>query len=117
MRLEPGKYTVVLEPTAVGDLRAVCSRSRFQRAHGGGGPVVPEQEGRRHAARREAVSRDRSRLRTDPFDRRLPDAAGEREDLPARPVTWIEKGVVKNLSYDRYWAAKTGKQPTPVRDI
>ena len=28
-------------------------------------------------------------------------------------MTWIEKGEVKNLFYDRFWAAKAGKQPTP----
>jgi predicted Zn-dependent protease len=28
-------------------------------------------------------------------------------------MTWIEQGVVKNLFYDRYYAAKAGKQPTP----
>jgi len=33
--------------------------------------------------------------------------------LPNRAVTWIDKGVVANLSYDRYWASKTGKEPTP----
>ncbi len=33
--------------------------------------------------------------------------------LPAERITWIENGVVKNLLYDRYWAAKAGKQPTP----
>src|SRR4029078_1878601 len=25
----------------------------------------------------------------------------------------VDKGVVTNLAYDRYWAGKTGKQPTP----
>jgi len=33
--------------------------------------------------------------------------------LPAEPMAWIENGVVKNLVYDRYWAGKAGKQPTP----
>jgi len=33
--------------------------------------------------------------------------------LPADRITWIENGVVKNLVYDRYWAVKAGKQPTP----
>jgi predicted Zn-dependent protease len=28
-------------------------------------------------------------------------------------MPWIEKGVVKNLFYDRYWAAKVGQPPTP----
>jgi predicted Zn-dependent protease len=25
----------------------------------------------------------------------------------------VDKGVIANLAYDRYWAEKTGKQPTP----
>jgi len=33
--------------------------------------------------------------------------------LPARNVTWFEKGVLKNLSYDRYWAAQKKVEPTP----
>jgi predicted Zn-dependent protease len=28
-------------------------------------------------------------------------------------MTWIENGVVKNLFYDRYWAAKAGQRATP----
>jgi len=36
----------------------------------------------------------------------------ERDLLPSKAVTWIDKGVVANLAYDRYWAAKTGKEPT-----
>jgi predicted Zn-dependent protease len=27
-------------------------------------------------------------------------------------MNWIENGVVKNLSYDRFWAAKQGKEPS-----
>jgi predicted Zn-dependent protease len=33
--------------------------------------------------------------------------------LPTRAITWVDKGVIANLAYDRYWAGKTGKQPTP----
>ena len=33
--------------------------------------------------------------------------------LPNKAITWVENGVIKNLSYDRYWATKTGKEPTP----
>jgi len=28
-------------------------------------------------------------------------------------MTWIEKGVVKNLWFDRYWAKKNDREPTP----
>jgi predicted Zn-dependent protease len=38
------------------------------------------------------------------------------DGLPARPVTWVEKGVLKNLSYDRQWATRQKKpvSTTPV---
>src|SRR5690606_19492940 len=32
----------------------------------------------------------------------------------ARPVTWVENGVLKNLYYDRAWAARQKKEPTPA---
>jgi predicted Zn-dependent protease len=34
--------------------------------------------------------------------------------MPAGRVAWIEQGVVKNLFYDRYWARKAGRAPTPA---
>src|SRR6185503_8436722 len=52
-------------------------------------------------------------LRTDPFDPRQPALPWTGDLLPTRPMMWVDKGVIANLSYDRYWAAKTGKQPTP----
>ena len=33
--------------------------------------------------------------------------------LPVRRTTWIEKGVLKALAVDRYWAGKTGQAPLP----
>ena len=34
------------------------------------------------------------------------------DGLAAKSVTWVEKGVVKNLFYDRYWAQRQKKEPT-----
>ena len=34
------------------------------------------------------------------------------DGLAAKSITWVEKGVVKNLFYDRYWAERQKKQPT-----
>jgi predicted Zn-dependent protease len=33
--------------------------------------------------------------------------------IPTKEMSWIEKGVVKNLIYSPYWAKKKGEQPTP----
>jgi predicted Zn-dependent protease len=32
---------------------------------------------------------------------------------PQQPVTWIEKGVLKNLAYSRYWADQKKKDAVP----
>jgi predicted Zn-dependent protease len=31
-----------------------------------------------------------------------------------RPTTWIEKGVLKSLAYDRFWAQRAEQKPTPA---
>jgi predicted Zn-dependent protease len=109
--VEPGRYTVILEPTAVGNLvqfvafamqarNADEGRSFFSKPGGGtklGMKVVDE----------------RVTLVSDPLD---PEAYGNTftgEGFPVSKTTWIENGVVTNLSYDRYWAQRQGKTPTP----
>jgi predicted Zn-dependent protease len=107
--IEPGRYTVVLEPTAVGNLvqlmafatnarQADESRSFFSKPGGGnkiGMKVVDE----------------RVILRSNPQDVLAPGVPFDGDGLPTRPVTWIENGVVKELAYDRFWAQKKGVSP------
>jgi predicted Zn-dependent protease len=108
--VEPGRYTVVLEPTAVGNLVQLIAgavgarnadegRSFFTKA--GGGTKIGEK-----------VVDERVTLVSDPFDADTLGAPFTGEGLPTKPVTWIENGVVKNLNYDRYWAKQKGKEPT-----
>jgi predicted Zn-dependent protease len=52
-------------------------------------------------------------LHTDPFDSRQPSSPWTGDLLPTRAIKWIDNGAIANLAYDRYWAMKTGKEPTP----
>ena len=36
------------------------------------------------------------------------------DGTPAKPVTWVEKGVLKNLYYDQQYATRMKKDPTPA---
>lgn len=108
--IEPGRYTVVLEPTAVGNLlqfmvfamnarNADEGRSFFTKPGGGnkiGMKVVDE----------------RVSVWSDPLDPDMYDVTFGGDGLPARRQQWIENGVVKNLIYDRYWAKQKGVEPT-----
>jgi predicted Zn-dependent protease len=108
-RLEPGKYTVVLESTAVGDLVGEmdfasrgAEEGRTALSKGGGGTRLGEK-----------LFPEIITLRSDPFGSKLPALPWSAGLIPNRPMTWVDKGVVRNLFYDRYWAAKTNHPPSP----
>jgi len=107
--IEPGRYTVVLEPTAAANLIQLIAgavnarsadegRSFFSKA--GGGNKIGEK-----------VVDERVTLVSDPLDPRVPANTAGADGLPSERVNWIENGVVKNLAYDRFWAQRTGKAP------
>jgi predicted Zn-dependent protease len=110
--LPPGKYTVILEPEAVSNLLENLSFALNAR---------PADEGRSFFAKPgggtrigEKLFAESVTLRTDPFDHRVPAAPWADDRLPARAVTWIEKGVLKALALGRYWARKTEREPLPM---
>jgi len=108
--IEPGKYTVVLEPAAVADLLAyfIFSADARQADEGrnffskkGGGNRVGEQ-----------VLGEKVRIYSDPTHALAPSVAFDNEGLPISRNIWVENGVMKDLSYSRFWAQKQSKAPT-----
>jgi predicted Zn-dependent protease len=108
--IEPGRYTVVLEPTAVGNLvqliafalnarQADEGRSFFTKP--GGGNKIGTQ-----------VVDPRVTIVSDPNDPDTYGAPFTGDGLPTERVVWVENGVLKNLAYDRYWAQRQSVQPT-----
>jgi predicted Zn-dependent protease len=47
------------------------------------------------------------------MDPRLPNSTWNGDGRPQEKITWIEKGIVKNLGYSRYWAQKKGVKAIP----
>ena len=108
--IEPGAYTVVLEPGAVADLvpqlagafnarNADEGRGAFSKR--GGGNILGEK-----------VADERVTLYSDPSDPELLAQPFDGEGLPITRRVWIEKGVLKNLAYSRFWAQKQGVEAT-----
>jgi predicted Zn-dependent protease len=110
-KIEPGNYTVVLEPTAAGDLVRLITPGFSARGTEEGRTFISKRGGGTLLG--EKVFPDFITLRSDPFDPRQPSSPWSNDLLPNRSMTWIDKGVIANLAYDRYWASQTGKQPTP----
>jgi len=108
--LEPGAYTVVLEPQAVNDLVPLLAQALSARTADEGRSAFSKPGGATRLG--EKVADERVTLYSDPADRNLRGLPFDREGLPIKRTVWIENGVLRNLSYTRFWAQKQGKQPT-----
>lgn len=108
--IEPGSYSVVLEPQAVADLIPLLGgafnarsadegRSPFSKA--GGGTKLGEK-----------IADERVTIYSDPTDPDLLAPPFDGEGLPITKHVWIENGILRNLNYTRFWAQKKGVAPT-----
>lgn len=104
--IPPGDYTVVLEPQAAADLLSVLAWHLSAREADEGRSFFTGKLGR-------AVCAPAATLRSMPSHPDLRGSPFDGEGLPAREIAWIKQGVVENLHYSRFWAAKQGKSPTP----
>ena len=113
--LEPGRYTVILEPRAnarflslmTGLFNAQSAESPVNRNYFTGKELGTNRIG-------EKVFSDAVTLRSDignPILRQNPIA---NDGTPLGDVTWVEKGVLKNLNYSAAYARRAKKQPTPA---
>jgi predicted Zn-dependent protease len=111
MALEPGRYTVVLEPTAVGNLLGLLGGPFNARTADEGRSFFSVRGGGTKLGQR--VADERVTIVSDAQDPDLLTRPYTGEGLPTERLVWIENGVLKNLAYDRFWADKQGVKPTP----
>ncbi|HET8712742.1 MAG TPA: TldD/PmbA family protein [Gemmatimonadales bacterium] len=109
--LDPGKYTVVLEPTAAGNLVSLLAFALNARQADEGRSFFSKRGGGNKIG--EKVVDERVTILSDPQDPDLLTAPFTGEGQPVGRTLWIENGVLKSLAYDRFWAEKQGVKPTP----
>ena len=107
--IEPGKYTVILEPTAAGDLLGLLTRGFDARSADEGRSYLSKKGGGTRLG--EKLFDERVTIISDPFNTEIPTTPWDGDGLPKQKTTWVENGVVKNLAYSRYWAQKQGVAP------
>jgi predicted Zn-dependent protease len=110
--IEPGRYTAILEPRA--NARFLSLMTGLFNARTAEGPVGNYFSGKQPGTTKvgEKLFSDAFSLKSDignPILRQTPIGT---DGMAARPVTWIEKGVLKTLSYDRLWAKRQKKDAT-----
>ncbi|WP_276363081.1 TldD/PmbA family protein [Daejeonella sp. H1SJ63] len=109
--IEPGKYTVILEPLAASDMLSNLVRGFDARGAEEGRSFMSKKGGGTRLG--EQLFNEQVNIYSDPFNPDLPSATWNDDGLPVERTSWVEKGVVKNLSYSRFWAQKKGVKPLP----
>jgi predicted Zn-dependent protease len=108
--IEPGKYTVILEPTAGAYMLENMFRFDARSAEEGRSFLSKKGGGTRLG---DQLMDEKVTIYSDPFNPDLPGSTWNRDGMPLEKTYWIDKGIVKNLSYSRFWAQKKGVAPVP----
>lgn len=104
--LEPGKYTVILEPAASVDLISHMVSAMDARQMDEGRSFLSKKDGATRLG--EKLVDERIHLYSNPLDAEVPGTPWAPDGRPRRPVDWIKDGVVTNVGYSRFWARKKG---------
>jgi predicted Zn-dependent protease len=110
--IEPGRYTAILEPRA--NARFLSLMMGLFNARTAEGSVGNYFSGKEPGTTKvgEKLFSDAVTIKSEignPILRQTPIGT---DGMAARPVNWVEKGVLKNLFYDRQWAKRQKKEPS-----
>lgn len=105
--LPPGRYPVILEPAAVAGLWAWLLGSLDAKSYEKGTSPFADKLGQR-------IVDERLSLQNLPGHTDLLGIGFTDEGLPSESSVWIDRGVLKQLSYDRFTAHAHGVQAIPT---
>ncbi|WP_273566595.1 TldD/PmbA family protein [Maribacter halichondriae] len=108
--IEPGKYTVILEPSAALGLLNGLGNAIGARTADEGRSFMSKEGGTKLG---DKIVDERVQIWSDPLHPEVPTSTWNGAGQPLKKTVWLENGVVKNLAYDRYWAEQKGVEPVP----
>ena len=109
--LEPGRYTVVLEPTAAGMLLSRLRGAFDRRSADEGRTFFSSKEGGNRIG--EQLFDERVTIRSNPAESDCEAAPFDGEGHSRGPETWVENGRLAALGTSRFWADKQGTASKP----
>ncbi|MGB9109637.1 MAG: TldD/PmbA family protein [Telluria sp.] len=109
--LEPGRYTVILEPAATSELLGRMFGAFGARQADEGRSFLAKKGGGNRLG--EKLFDEQINVWSDPWDKDVPVSPWDAQSMLARQRRdLIKDGKIANLEYSRYWAQKNGLAPT-----
>jgi len=112
--LEPGRYTVILESRPAARFLSLMTGIFNARTVETGPRSYLSGTERGTAKLGQKVFSDLVTIKSDIGNPVLRQTPIMPDGTAARPVTWVDKGVLTNLYYDAQYAARVKKDPTPA---
>lgn len=109
--IDPGVYTVILEPQAVADLLGNFGFGFNARNAEEGRSVFSAPGGKTKIG--EKIFDEKVTIYSDPWHAELPGSQSAQGGIPAQRIVMVDKGVLRNLTYNRFWAKQRNVEPTP----
>ncbi|HEY0488605.1 MAG TPA: TldD/PmbA family protein [Telluria sp.] len=107
--LEPGRYTVILEPAATSDILRFMFNAFDARQADEGRSFLSKKGGGNRLG--EKLFDEQVNVWADPWDKDVPVRPWDSESmLPRQRTDIIKNGRIASLDYTPFWAQKTGKE-------
>ena len=107
--LEPGRYTVILEPAATSDLLAFMFNSFDARSADEGRSFLAKKGGGNRMG--EKLFDEQVNVWADPWDKDIPVLPWDNQTLLARErMDIIKNGKIASLNYSPFWGKKQGQR-------
>ena len=106
--LEPGRYTVIMEPAATSDLLVFMMNGFDARNTDEGRSFLSKQGGKNRLG--DKLFDSQVNIWTDPWDKEVPVLPWDDNMLPRERVALVKDGRINALDYSRFWAKKQGQR-------
>lgn len=109
--IEPGKYTVILEPEASVELIQDMIYSMDARQADEGRSFLAAPGGKTRLGQK--LVDERISISSDPANPEVPTAPWLGDGRAFERTSWIDKGVIRNTYASRFWAQQKQREATP----
>ena len=106
--LEPGRYTVIMEPAATSDLIGFMLNGFSARSADEGRSFLSKQGGANRLG--DKLFDQQVNIWSDPWDKDVPVLPWDNDMLPRERMHLVKDGRINELNYSQFWAKKKGQR-------
>ena len=106
--LEPGRYTVIMEPAATSDLIGFMLNGFSARSADEGRSFLSKQGGANRLG--DKLFDQQVNIWSDPWDKDVPVLPWDNDMLPRERMHLVKDGRINALNYSQFWAKKKGQR-------